>query len=178
MPFSISFTRFCAARPIATPAMPAEASSGPRSTPSASRNCRPTIAPMIASPVVRITWTSVFTCAARPRVAACASATLIVRDEMSRSNQLRIMAMIATPIRCGSFSRTNSWMSTIHSSVTLSMNWCGVIKLARAANQNGGMQRSPLSIYTVRMSGAVGPQDAVRKTQGSVRQRKSRISTV
>ena len=65
VPFSMSFTRFCAASPIATPATPADASSGPMFTPTACRACNPTIAVMIASPVVRTTPASVRTCEMR-----------------------------------------------------------------------------------------------------------------
>ena len=65
MPLSMSRTIFCAARPRAIPATPAEASSGARLTPTAARNCRLTMAPMMAMPVVRMTPASVFTCEMR-----------------------------------------------------------------------------------------------------------------
>ena len=63
---------------MAIPAMPAEASSGARFTPSVSRNCKPAISQIMASPALRVTLESVLTCARCPGEAVCRSATRIM----------------------------------------------------------------------------------------------------
>ena len=63
MPLNMSLTMFCAARPMATPATPAEASSGARLKPIESSACRQAMTAMMARPVARMTPAIVLTSA-------------------------------------------------------------------------------------------------------------------
>ena len=130
----MSFTRFCAANPIATPATPAEASKGPRLTPMAARNWRLSKVMMIASPVARTIPARVLTCGTRPPRAAWRSATLTTCTVTSLRTRLRIKATMARRINRGSLLRMNSWISAIHSSSSFPINRPSAKTPVRSAN--------------------------------------------